>query len=149
MLEILRLTAENVPRTRPTNRRQNISTNPITAATAEANGIMASGPMYIVNLSVMCLCQNLYGTGQVGLEIDRDAALRPGLKPTHPVIRIHFFIRHHRLDDVRFDVVEAARDYSFQQKSSSRIGTITQTQGLNNNMRAIRRCRGNGPAAHI
>jgi hypothetical protein len=34
--------------TAPTIRRQNINTNPATAAKAEAKGIRASGPIYIL-----------------------------------------------------------------------------------------------------
>lgn len=89
MLEILRLTAENAARARPTNRRQNMSTNPIIAAMAEANGRMASGPMYIVHLFVICLCDNLYGARYVGIGIDRSCCVTSAFKPTHPFIRIH------------------------------------------------------------
>jgi len=38
----------NRKRTAPTIRRQNINTNPATAANADAKGIKASGPIYIL-----------------------------------------------------------------------------------------------------
>lgn len=87
VLEILRLTAENAPRKRPTKRRQNMSTNPITAATAEANGRTVSGPIYMVHFSAIWLSDDL-NAARVRW-IDRYAALHLGFKPTHRLIRIH------------------------------------------------------------
>ena len=51
----------------PMNWRQNMRMKPVTAATAEANGRTASGPMYIADFLVTCLADNRCDARYIGM----------------------------------------------------------------------------------